>query len=213
MHYATRPQWDALCHRLTGSPPPVHLFDALVQRYTESHRAYHTLAHIEECLAHFAEVHHLAAQPDLIAVAIWLHDVIYEPTRNDNEIASATWAQASLLEAGVAREVITQIQQLILYTQHNAQPPSGDPALLVDIDLAILGAPRARFEAYEQQIREEYVWVPWPTFCEKRAAILQQFLDRPQIYQTSYFYTQWEAAARHQLQQSLQRLNSPSRKL
>lgn len=208
MQHATPARWRTLCLHLAGVAPPDTLFDALVQQYAEPHRAYHTLTHIDACLAHFDEVRHLAVQPDLIEAAIWLHDVIYEPTRSDNEAASAQWAETCLLQAGVAANKIAQIRQLILYTQHNRPPPTGDPALLVDIDLAILGASVPRFAAYEQQIREEYAWVPWPTYAAKRAALLQQFLARPRLYQTPALQRVWEAAARHNLYASLKRLKN-----
>ncbi|MCB0063096.1 MAG: hypothetical protein KDE19_13320 [Caldilineaceae bacterium] len=217
--HANRQQWNKLWARLSTAAPPTEQFtdrfDVLVQHYTESQRAYHTLTHVDECLAHFSAVHQLAAAPELVEAAIWLHDLIYEPTRNDNEAASAQLAESWLREVAVVPEKIKQISQLILDTAHSGPSASftpGNPALLdrallVDIDLAILGAPATRFAEYEAQIRHEYAWVPWPTFCQKRAALLQRFLDRPQIYQTAFFYEKFEAVARRNLQQSLQRLN------
>ena len=44
-------------------------------------------------------------------------------------------------------------------TRHAALPAGGDEQLLVDIDLAILGASAARFAEYERQIRAEYAFV------------------------------------------------------
>jgi len=50
-----------------------------------------------------------------------------------------------------------------------------DAPLLVDVDLSILGQPKARFDEYERQIRAEYGWVPEKIFGTKRAEILQRF--------------------------------------
>ena len=49
------------------------------------------------------------------------------------------------------------------------------------IDLAILGAPTARFADYERQIRAEYAWVAPEVFAVKRRAVLRGFLARPAI--------------------------------
>lgn len=88
-------------------------------------------------------------------------------------------------------------------TEHTAAPLVGDAALLVDIDLAILGTTPARFAAYERQIRQEYAWVPEALFVEKRRAVLQGFTARPQLYTTAYFQERLEATARRNLQQAL----------
>lgn len=56
--------------------------------------------------------------------------------------------------------------------------------LLVDIDLSILGAPRARFDEYEAQVRAEYGWVPRFLFRTKRRDVLAGFLARHSIYNT-----------------------------
>ena len=87
-------------------------------------------------------------------------------------------------------------------------PPPLDPdaRLLVDIDLAILGAAPERFDEYEVQVRQEYAWVPGPLFRRKRREILQGFLDRPCIYTTEPFRTRFELQARSNLQRSVARL-------
>lgn len=89
-------------------------------------------------------------------------------------------------------------------TEHTATPLAGDAALLVDIDLAILGAAPARFAEYEQQIRQEYAWVPEDVFTSKRKAVLQGFLERMQIYSTAFLLDQLEAQARINLEKVLQ---------
>lgn len=57
----------------------------------------------------------------------------------------------------VSVEVQTRVHTLIMATEHTAASLAGDAALLVDIDLAILGAAPTRFAEYERQIRQQYV--------------------------------------------------------
>ena len=75
-------------------------------------------------------------------------------------------------------------------------PQTRDEQVLVDVDLAILGAAPARFAEYELQIREEYAHVPGFLFRMKRRAILKSFLDRLAIYSTPLLREQLESRAR-----------------
>lgn len=78
--------------------------------------------------------------------------------------------------------------------------------MLVDADLAILGAEPARFEEYEADIRQEYRWVPSFLYRRKRRALLREFLERPAIFCTAGFRQKYEAAARRNLERSLEAL-------
>ncbi|HEY1108969.1 MAG TPA: hypothetical protein VGE76_10060 [Opitutaceae bacterium] len=152
----------------------------------------------------------MGSQQDRLAAALWFHDAGYDPYSTSNEDDSAALAYECLTEAHVDSEAVTHIRHLILCTKtHN---PSGvaDADLLIDIDLAILGQPAARFWEYEAAIRAEYAWVPWPTYAEKRAAILTRFLHRPAIYRTGSFQSRYEATARASLAAAIARLGASS---
>lgn len=95
---------------------------------------------------------------------------------------------------------------LILATQHHTLPDVPGAALVVDIDLSILGRPAAEFDRYEAAIRQEYEWVPEPAYRQARLRILDGFVARPAIYQTAFFQERYEAQARLNLARSIQRL-------
>ena len=57
--------------------------------YNEPQRAYHTLKHIQQLFGEFEQIKHNLREPHIIALALYFHDVIYEPTRSDNEFKSA----------------------------------------------------------------------------------------------------------------------------
>jgi predicted metal-dependent HD superfamily phosphohydrolase len=182
------------------------LFDELIARYSETHRKYHTLQHLNECIAKLEAALELAEHPGEVEIGLWFHDAVYDVKRQDNELQSALWAKSSTLEAGATPQCADRICALVMATQHAARPSSRDEQLLVDIDLSILGAPQERFDEYELQIRQEYAWVPDGLFHRKRRAILEDFLARPFIYCTSYFRSAFEAAARENLRRSISRL-------
>ena len=98
-------------------------------------------------------------------------------------------------------------KKILLATKHDREPTSLGERLIVDCDLAILGAPREEFIAYEQAIRKEYSFVPSFLFRKKRAEILEQFLERPRIY-TSGHFDDLEERARENLRWSIDRLRS-----
>ena len=72
-----------------------------------------------------------------------------------------------------------------------------------NIDLSILGKGKERFWEYEEQIRQEYAWVPETLFSAKRAEILDRFLARKAIYATEWFRKKYERQARHNLEVSI----------
>jgi predicted metal-dependent HD superfamily phosphohydrolase len=137
---------------------------------------------------------------------LWFHDAVYEVRRSDNEERSASWAQSAAAAAGLPSIVGSRVHDLILATKHDAAPGTNDTALLVDVDLAILGAPEPRFDEFEGQVREEYAWVPSFLFKRKRRYILETFLRRAHVYHTEHFRKAYEASARANLTRALQRL-------
>jgi len=194
--------WGAVWRAL-GATPSDALHAKLLARYAEPQRAYHTQQHLAECLALFSECRALAQRPAEIEIALWFHDAVYDVHRHDNEAVSADWARAALLEAHAAPDVAERVAALVLATRHSAAPATPDEQLLVDIDLAILGAAPARFAEYETQIRVEYAHVPPAVFGEKRGAILAGFLARPLLYGTPALGARFEAAARANLQAAI----------
>lgn len=190
-----------------GLPAPAGLLEQVLARYQEPQRKYHTTEHLAECLAHITPALPLTERPGEVALALWLHDAVYDLHAKDNEAQSARWASAALLEAGSSAATAERVAALILATEHAAQPSTPDACWVVDTDLAILGSSPERFAAYEAQIRAEYAWVPGWLFRRKRKAVLQNFLQRPQIYATDYFRSRYEAPARANLQQAIAQPN------
>ena len=184
----------------------------LASLYGAPGRRYHTVRHIEECLREFDRVRALAAQPVEVEMALWFHDAVYDPRAQDNEERSAGLMRESLLARGAAAGIVNSIQRLILATtRHVPSAGDSDEALVIDIDLAVLGQPEARFDEYERQIRAEYARVPVAEFHVRRAEILRRFLDRPHIFATPSFRVRYEESARRNLRRSLRALTAPAR--
>lgn len=195
--------WRRAWQALGSALPDEELYAQLMEKYSEPQRKYHTLQHLSECIAQLEPVLGMALHSGEVEIALWFHDAIYDVKGTQNEARSALWAVEALGNAGVSAEVSDRVKNLVLATCHSTLPATDDERLLVDIDLAILGAEPARFQEYDRQIRDEYSWVPHELFCCKRREILQQFLGRPRIYSTAHFYSALEARARENIERSL----------
>ena len=181
-------------------------FQRLIASYSEPHRYYHTARHIDACLTYLDQVRQLANYPAEIEIALWFHDAIYKPRATMNELDSANWCRDFLIANHIGQPVVERVHQLIMITCHNAAPVSEDEKLLVDIDLAILGAPANIYWQFEDNVRKEYKWVPGFIFRAKRKAILLGFLLRARIYHHEYFFHKLELQARANLQAAIERL-------
>jgi len=201
-------RWSDLCASLEAT----RLIDATYQRlvacYAEPHRSYHNARHIEHCLGLFDLVRDGSEHPALTEAAIWFHDAIYDTHASDNEEASANLAALLLTQMGVAPSSVRAVAALILFTRHDTRPETIDGRIVVDVDLAILGASPAEFDAYESGIRAEYDWVPEQEFAAKRCAILQAFLARDRLFCTDHFSQKFETQVRANLARSIERLKS-----
>ena len=186
-------------------------FQTLQSAYDEKHRHYHTAQHIQECLSTFDQVRDLADDASEVEFALWLHDVVYKTRASDNEEESAKLAVAWLNECGAHRSRRDRVEQLILATRHQGEPATGDEALLIDVDLHVLGADADRYSEYEAQVRREYRWVPRRIFARRRAELLETFLERDWLFHTDWFRERLEPRARENVEKAVFRLRGMSR--
>lgn len=206
-------RFQSLCNRVQAKGDVETTFNFLYHSYLESHRFYHTPNHLKTCLNELELVRNLTDDPNVLEFAIFYHDVIYnsaKPNRekvgNDEE-RSAQLAETDLMKKlGIPREIASRVGPIIMATKHDKVPTDNDAKLMVDIDLAIFGRSERLFDIYEQQIRQEYYWVPFENYCLARKKILQKFFDRG-IYHTDFFRNRYENQARKNLQRSITNLS------
>lgn len=145
---------------------------------------------------------------DSIELAIWFHDIIYDPKKNDNEAQSAEYFSrhlGSLIEKNLASEVV----RLIIATDpRTARTSKADEDLLSDIDLSILSSSSKDYNIYCAAVRSEYSFVSNSDFSTGRRAILEQFLQEP-IFATTLFADR-EQQARINIQQEISSLTASS---
>ncbi|MGO2385574.1 MAG: HD domain-containing protein [Psychrobacter sp.] len=184
------------------------LWQDIAIRYGEPQRAYHTLDHIEQLLLQFESIKHHLTEPHIIALALYYHDVIYDPTRSDNELKSAEFA-TDALNPYLSSKHCQQIYALIMMTANHQidalidNDKYNDAAYLLDMDLSILGAPWSTYQQYANEVRQEYAHVLDNNYRDGRTAVLKGLLAHPKLYLTDHYYDQLETQARDNLKREL----------
>ena len=202
----TPERWKTLMNVL-GFESNIETYNKLITGYSEKHRHYHSLQHLKYILLSFDESKQLAEHPHEVELALWFHDAIYKIFAKDNEQASAEWAKEFLQTQQASDSLIANVYKHIMATLHNAECSDNDSALVVDIDLAILGVSAEVYEKFEQNVRKEYRLIPSFIYRKKRKEILQFFLDRKNIYHHEFFRKKYENQARTNLETALINLN------
>src|SRR6059036_2291770 len=156
MNWPSLTRWLALWRTAGVAEAPAEWYERLTTAYAEPHRHYHNQQHIAECLAEFDQARHLAGQPAAVELALWFHDAVYDSKAGDNEEQSAALLKRCAAEGRMAGSVSETAARLVMATKNHAVDADSDAALMVDVDLSILGQTEERFSEYEQQIRHEY---------------------------------------------------------
>jgi predicted metal-dependent HD superfamily phosphohydrolase len=178
---------------------------ALIARYLEPHRRYHTAEHLAQVLDALGEIDPTlreVGRAQATELAAWFHDAVYEPSAatGANEEASAGLARVVLGGLGVPEPVLTETARLIVLTGPHAPDRRDRPGCaLCDADLSILGAPADRYRRYAADVRAEYGFVDEPDWRRGRSAVLEAFVARPRLYLTDRAHHAFEHRARQNL--------------
>lgn len=210
MFHGLEKRFIELCSRIApgaaneGGAFAFHLLRAC---YSYPHREYHSLRHVEECLGTLDAFRDLAADADALEFAIFVHDAIYEATRKDNEARSAILGAMLLDQMGAPAERTAKVSSLVAATSHTRSGLAGDEALIVDIDLAILGAEPTRYDEYAVGIRKEYAHADASAYRVGRCAFLRAMLARERLYTNEPVRDRFEKQARTNLTIELESLS------
>jgi predicted metal-dependent HD superfamily phosphohydrolase len=180
--------------------------DELAAAYADQDRGYHDTLHLTEVLDRLDELTGAGVSFDatVAALAAWFHDAIYDGER-DAEERSAVWAEEALTGTAYAGEVARLVR---LTETHDPGPDDLVGRALCDADLAILAAPRDRYDAYLAGVRRDYAHISDADFATGRAAVLHDLAGRDQLFHTAYGREHWEPVARANLERERGGLDS-----
>jgi predicted metal-dependent HD superfamily phosphohydrolase len=202
MSEVLRRKWHDLLRTWAVDPVMAdRIFEDVGKQYAGPGRFYHTLDHIASVLETVEGLGSHARNPSAVKLAAWLHDVVYDSRASDNEERSADYAERLCEQLSISEGRV--VAGLILKTKTHEADADADAQVLLDADLATLGANEPVYRVYAEQIRREYAWVPEPEYRGGRRQILAKFLARSRIY---HFLIHLEDSARRNIAAEIARL-------
>ncbi|MEP1487830.1 MAG: hypothetical protein ABJK28_05345 [Algibacter sp.] len=195
-------QWHHLAVKFTNDSGLIDvLWNEIEKQYTLKIRHYHNLSHISSMLHQAESAKNSIVNYDAFLLSIWYHDIIYKPTKKDNEEKSANFAQKRLKTLSFDKKTTETIQKLIVSTKKHEiiSSSNNDNALLLDIDLSILGSDWKIYQNYIENIRKEYAIYPNFMYKKGRKKVLMHFLERETLYFTDIYQDKHESQARENL--------------
>lgn len=218
-------QWNTLCSSLRiPADQASSTLTLLFQRYSEPHRAYHTLDHVESLLRLVSLHRSSLVRPDEVCLAVWFHDLVYETpssasaagagpglservsgsNERESDDAFRAFATSCNLDAGL----IDRVSAMILATIRHALPDDADSdaQFFLDFDLSILGSNDATYARYTAAIRSEYIHYPYDVYLRGRHGVLAGFLQRRNLFFTPQMRTLREAKARYNIRKEMERI-------
>lgn len=164
--------------------------------YTEPHRHYHTLAHLNNFLVELTGIRTRLENWTAMLFALFYHDIIYNPLRSDNEERSAILAREGMEQMSIPGFIIRATADCIMATRSHEVSDNPDVNYFTDADLSVLGQARDIYKRYSNDIRKEYDVYPDVVYCSARKNVLLGFLQMTRIFKTDFFYNKYEEQAR-----------------
>ncbi len=176
-------------------------FSLLDSLYSEPQRKYHTWTHITTVLTLAQQFKQSIQDPISFEAAIWFHDAVYVPYRQDNEKNSAYLADCVLRSSRLQDEQIRNCIEIIISTEYTQmrKTDKGDSALFHDLDFAIFAFPLEQVLAYDNNIHDEFLYDKQTTeteFSTQRGIFLKKLLNKQAVFKAVESKKAWEQLAR-----------------
>ncbi|WP_196894031.1 HD domain-containing protein [Aureivirga marina] len=192
--------WNKIAAKYSDNKELIsEIWKKMESKYSERHRHYHNLKHIESMLQSAMFFKSEIKDFDAFLFSIFFHDIIYCVSRNDNEKKSAELAEEYLQQLNVPIKIIEKCKQQIKATKYHEIEGCSDTSYLIDLDLAVLGTSEEKYKEYAINIRKEYNRYPDFLYKRGRKKILKNFLEKQNIYKTKYFQENYESKAKENL--------------
>jgi predicted metal-dependent HD superfamily phosphohydrolase len=181
-------------------------FDELLKNYNSGKRYYHDLTHVIDLLKLMEQVNFQMNDEEVMYFAIWFHDAIYDPLKQDNELKSADWAKRILSQTNFPEDKIEKVCHYIMSTKDHESSGEHDLNFFLDFDLSILGAEDMIYDIYARQIRDEYHFYPGFLYNRGRRKVLNALLEKPSLFHTDDYKNRLEEKAKINMRRELDNL-------
>lgn len=194
---------------------PLETMSQLSHLYSQAHRHYHNLNHINRCLSIAEELseHSLSyRQKTELITAIWFHDAVYNPWSKNNEVLSAELARLYCHRANINHNSIVAAIKATEYHTKDQKFHRDDSIdidvihYMLDIDLVGLADPYTKYSEAGEYIRKEYSHLNNDEFYNGRHSFLTNMIKRKRIFYHDSFYESYEYKARENMKLELNQL-------
>lgn len=211
MHVPLNGELQALFYSVLERYAADHLvvqqfWHGIEKAYTASSRHYHNFQHLVDLHSELSSVKSEMDDPEVIWMAMFYHDIVYNTFRTNNEEKSAELASKRLLSISFPIQKTEKCQRLILTTKSHVISEDNDINLFTDADLSILGKSTEKYRQYLLEVRKEYGYFPGFLYYPARKKVLHHFLSMPYIYKTAFFREKYESQARLNISEELRQL-------
>lgn len=186
-------------------------YNIINSKYNESHRFYHNLDHIELMLDEYERYSYsenLMKDYDKICTlfSIWFHDIIYNPSKTNNEKESVNEFKKFLKYVGLNTLFLKDVSHCIMATQHINPPSAFLPSLVCDLDLYKLADSKLN-KRISNNVRKEFSHLSDKEWLEGRKLFLEFMLKKDSIFSLFSFIDKFEILARNNMSKELENIN------
>ena len=179
----------------------------IANAHQQKGRYYHNLKHLEHLYRCLVLVKKEIQDWEIVLIAIFYHDYVYNILKKDNEKQSAKKAALILDKLSFDKTRIDLCVEMINETKGHSISDNTDINHFTDADLSILGGDWQLYKTFAENVRQEYRFYPDFMYKKGRLNMLNHFLMMPRIFKTHYFFNQFETKARENLQREIELLS------
>jgi len=150
--------------------------NTLLAMWNESHRAYHTLTHLNDLIDQINENKSKYSEKEYekLIIASLFHDCVYDPMRNDNEEKSAEFFLSCCQEKN---QDIMDVKQMIIDTKtHESTTPLSEK--FNELDMNVVERDFDELLKWESGIFFEYSGYGKDAYKSGRLKFLESLLDK-----------------------------------
>ena len=179
----------------------------ILENYTKKWKFYHNLNHVYSFVNLFEKYNKFINNyKNEFLISIYFHDIIYIPSRNDNEEESINMFNKFYNEVKPNNLNKEKVIEFIAETKNHSLSKDYDFELDLFLDMDMQIVADENWEDYENKIRKEYCFMDETEYKNKRRQFLQSLVNKNRIFRTQIFYDTYEQIAKNNITNILNKL-------
>ena len=179
----------------------------ILENYAKKWKFYHNLNHVYSFVNLFEKYNKFINNyKNEFLISIYFHDIIYIPSRNDNEEESINMFNKFYNEVKPNNLNKEKVIEFIAETKNHSLSKDYDFELDLFLDMDMQIVADENWEDYENKIRKEYCFVDETEYKNKRRQFLQSLVNKNRIFRTQIFYDTYEQIAKKNITNIINKL-------